>query len=56
LDLCSQLNNVNWRACPNHEAVSLIAETGLDFGILKAKKALVNHELLVIRGKELFLL
>lgn len=56
MDLCSQLNDVVRRTSPNHEAVPLIAEAGLDAGVLETEEVLVDDELLVIWGKELFLL
>jgi hypothetical protein len=56
LNLCGQLDDVVWRTGPNHQAVALIVETRLYLGVLKAKEALVNHELLVLRREELFLL
>lgn len=56
MDLCSQLNDVVRRTSPYHEAVALIAETRLDAGVLEAEEVLVDDELLVVWGKELFLL
>lgn len=56
LDLGGQLNDVVRRASPNHEAVPLIAEAGLDAGVLEAEEVLVDDELLVVWGQELFFL
>jgi hypothetical protein len=48
LNLRSQLDNVDWRASPNRQAVTLIDEAGLHLWVLKAKEALINYELLVV--------
>lgn len=56
MNLCSELDNVGWGTSPNDQAIAFINEAGLYFWIFKAEEALVNDELLVVWGEELFLL
>lgn len=56
MDLGGQLNDVVRRTSPDHEAVPLIAEARLDAGSFEAEEVLVDDELLVVWGQELFLL
>lgn len=51
----SQLDNMLWGAGPKDEAVPVVSEPRLDFGILKTQQEGVDDEL-VILGRQEFLL